>query len=746
MAVPAAGSNTTQTIAESLTLEALLELWLDTCRNAAAHVPAFLLWWWQTGLSLLRLFFRLNPRDPGTWVAIVVPLVTLWILGRAVRFIVRLPRVQALLQHRVVRWLLWPNRVAQQFLEGFWAAVTAPAPQAEPVTPRMDRLAPPAPAASPLAYQAVTPAQTPIIRRRDWLELAPVAAQAAVIDYPAAQTYAGLELVARRLWQGGHQPQFHGAGNDRDTRAQEQLIDEYWASKLGKGKKLSEITPNPGSAEVPVPTVLTLLNTLEAMREAIMLYASYVPSLTLGQMQYLLHNLLRRQAGTKWTELLELCQEQLAIAWPEVTKRACAKLNVQTREEWEQVLTAFTRTSGQRELVLSEFAFRFRILAQASVFGTSPSDDSFLYEMLLRVAQVPGLVYWAQAKARSRGPAVVHDAYATVAQGFGYLTEWGKLSQDERDEAINKEATLSDKALTHLFKCLRGHAQPNISFLWAKDLREQAYLALENGLRSSVRQRIEAAPSFLNTFSAAPTTSQAGADKKKKSGESKSGDRKNGREPTALPQPLVAGALQSNGTVPTLEELRAHSDCWNCGRPFRECRSGKGQKRFEGRCQHADAKAMRPTLFAYARYPRIFVLKKANGTRDWPKLNEKEKQAVKAFSQRVGGDCAAYGTATFINLDEEGQEDTKTATDIWADELLNFVSTDGEAQRYPAWIDGCRAKGLEVAPLVDTGGGSNFVTASLASKLGLEQADYNGAASLGASTPLRVHGTVTVPL
>ena len=277
--------------------------------------------------------------------------------------------------------------------------------------------------------------------------------------HPAAQTYAGLDLVARRLWQGGHQPQFHGAGNDRDTRAQEQLIDEYWASKLGKGKKLSEITPNPGSAEVPVPTVLTLLSTLEAMREAIMLYASYVPSLTLGQMQYLLHNLLRRQAGTKWTELLELCQEQPAIAWPEVTKRACAKLNVQTREEWEQVLTAFTRTSGQRELVLSEFAFRFRILAQASVFGTSPSDDSFLYEMLLRGAQVPGLVYWAQAKARSRGPAVVHDAYATVAQGFGYLTEWGKLSQDERDEAINKEATLSDKALTHLFKCLRGHAQ-----------------------------------------------------------------------------------------------------------------------------------------------------------------------------------------------------------------------------------------------------------------------------------------------
>ena len=43
---------------------------------------------------------------------------------------------------------------------------------------------------------------------------------------------------------------------------------------------------------------------MEAMREAVMLYASYVPSLTLGQMQYLLHNLLRRQAGPKWTELL----------------------------------------------------------------------------------------------------------------------------------------------------------------------------------------------------------------------------------------------------------------------------------------------------------------------------------------------------------------------------------------------------------------------------------------------------------
>ena len=42
---------------------------------------------------------------------------------------------------------------------------------------------------------------------------------------------------------------------------------------------------------------------------------------------------------------------------------------MQTREEWEQVMTAFTRTSGQRELLLVEYAFRFRVLAQASVRG-----------------------------------------------------------------------------------------------------------------------------------------------------------------------------------------------------------------------------------------------------------------------------------------------------------------------------------------------------------------------------------------
>ena len=170
-----------------------------------------------------------------------------------------------------------------------------------------------------------------------------------------------------------------------------------------------------------------------------------------------------------------LCEESPTITWADVTKRACAKLSVQTREEWEQVMTAFTRTSGQRELLLVEYAFRFRVLAQASVFGSTPSDEAFLYEMLLRGAQMPGLVHWAQTRARLRGPASNGDAYATVAQGLSYLSDWDKLSQDERDEAIKLEAMLSDKAPAHLFKCLRGHARPTIAFLWPKDMRERSY-------------------------------------------------------------------------------------------------------------------------------------------------------------------------------------------------------------------------------------------------------------------------------
>ena len=65
-----------------------------------------------------------------------------------------------------------------------------------------------------------------------------------------------------------------------------------------------------------------------------------------------------------------------------MTEHVCALLDVRARKDWEPILLAFTRLSGQRSLTLGEFVFRFRILAQASVLVTTPHNSVFLNESL----------------------------------------------------------------------------------------------------------------------------------------------------------------------------------------------------------------------------------------------------------------------------------------------------------------------------------------------------------------------------
>ena len=262
-------------------------------------------------VSLVQLFLRLNFRDPGVWLAIATPLVAIWLGAKLLRFLALSPRVQQALQHPAVRLSLRPFAWARAMWLTLAAVTELPpaasstvADPAEPSTPMARRAHFEAPiAASAYAAYPATPAQTPGANRRlDWLEQ-PVATPSSAVamgSYPATQVFTQLDLLARKLWQGGHAPAPFGAEDDRSADAQERRIEAHWTAAIGKGRRLSEITPNPGAAEVPVPTVLALLNTLEGMREAIMAYVlTQVKPVTLGNMQFLLRSLLRRHAGPK---------------------------------------------------------------------------------------------------------------------------------------------------------------------------------------------------------------------------------------------------------------------------------------------------------------------------------------------------------------------------------------------------------------------------------------------------------------
>ncbi len=717
----AAASNATAAATAELAFGSLnyLLAWSRWCLELA---PSIIKGGWSGITSVWRTVRSIDVADPAVWLLAAAFVLLLLLIHRVVR---RLPLQvwwQWVYQHRLTQAILRPatwltTTIAILFIAGENVG-----------TPQRATLE------TPWKSAGNVTAQTPIEARRllwsDNTAAATPSVQATEVQWNS------LDFASQRLWQGGQQPRPRGAADDRSAQAQEKRVDELWHSAVGKGKRLSEITPNPGSAEVPVPTVLQLLNTLEAMREAVVSYAHGANSITLGEMQHLLHSLLRRQAGPKWITLVELVQQTPTVRWADVTKRACGKLNVQSREEWETVLTAFSRTSGQRELTLGEFIFRFRILAQASTFQGSAHDSAYLYELLLRGAQTPGLVQWAQARARREAVANSIDSYASLTQGFQYVADWELLSQDERDEAIKLEAQLSDKALTHLFKCLRGHSQPNIGFLWPKDMRELAYQALENGLRASVKDRIETASLTLLNHGG-----KSGAKQGKNGAKSKK-DHKDKKARDEMPEPLVPGALAAVKNPPTIQELRSWSDCWTCGRTFRDCRGGGKDQRGASSCQHADAKKLRRNLCAFARYPDIFA-PTLEGARKWPQLSAEEKKALKTFIQRVGGDSKHLEQATLLVVTEPAQQPW---SDKWVEELMALVTSDDAEPRYPAWIDRCLIEGVEIKPFLDTGGGASFITSSLAKRLQLKCEPAEAGLKLGNNCPIRSHGLVTVTL
>jgi hypothetical protein len=156
--------------------------------------------------------------------------------------------------------------------------------------------------------------------------------------------------------------------------------------------------------------------------------------------------------------------------------------------------------------------------------------------------------------------------------------------------------------------------------------------------------------------------------------------------------------------------------------------------------RHPEASKLRWNLFAYARYPEIFAPQQASGQRKWPQLNEEEKKALKAFVQRVGGDAKGLEPATLLEF-KEGE-----GSDSWAEEMIAFVSTGEAEPHFPAWIDQCSVAGVQVKPFLDTGGGSSFISITLAQQLQLDQQPSTIGVKLGGNCPIRNHGTVTVPL
>ena len=217
MLSPVVASNATGGSADASLLETSLEAWFTACRFAAGQIPIMLLWGWNSVAALVQLFLRLNFRDPGVWLAIATPLVVIWLGSRLLRFLVRSPRVQQTLQHPVVRLSLRPFAWARTVWLTLPAVTELPpaasgtvADPAEPSTPMVRRahLEAPMAAAAYAAYPA-TPAQTPGANRRlDWLEqpVATPSSAVAMSSYPATQVFTQIDLLARKLWQGGHIP------------------------------------------------------------------------------------------------------------------------------------------------------------------------------------------------------------------------------------------------------------------------------------------------------------------------------------------------------------------------------------------------------------------------------------------------------------------------------------------------------------------------------------------------------------
>ena len=342
---------------------------LPLVRQVLAAIPGLFKGLIHGMFALLHLLRELDPLDPAMWASLLLLAGFAWTVWRLFRLLLATSIVQRLLQLPLVAQIV----LFLQRLPAAWRAVTAAAPA--PAPPAVPVAAVPAPAFAPAVHATVTfetpqrpiaggrlmdlhgsePPSTPVSRFAAYEPRTPDRHPAPLGVTSGAKSPAllspqllwkDLDYNSRRFWQGGHDPVPRASSDDRSMLALERRLDELWLSSAGKGKRLSEIVPNPGSPEVPVPAVLALLNSLEAMREAVFAYAMGTPSLSLGEMQFLLQSFLRRHAGARWFQLVELCQRKPCVTWSEVTKHACSLLNVRSREEWEGVFSSHLHDSA----------------------------------------------------------------------------------------------------------------------------------------------------------------------------------------------------------------------------------------------------------------------------------------------------------------------------------------------------------------------------------------------------------------
>ncbi len=710
------------------------------------------------GSRMLAWMWAIDVTNPWTWAHILAVGIGAWAGIRVLCAVWQLPAVRVVRQSRAVQvgWRLTQPlqrmvRVVVTVVLFVARALTGEPGAPEEIRGRAAARANPEYDESPFARRGRLDFMTPAA------EPAAVAVAATPALRPATTTWQSLEWVEQQQWQGGHVPMVRGGNDDKNIMALESRLDRLFEASVGtnKAKHLYDLTPSQSSAEVPVGTVLSLLHLLEAIRDAVVVYAKACPGITVAEMQYLLQNLLRRQAGTKWTALTELCEREPDITWARVTKHACNMFNVQSHEDWETILQAFTRTSGGRNLTLSEFIHRFRIVAQASVMLRSPYDAAFVYELLLRGAQTPGFVRWAQRRMRidTAEMAETHDAYASLRDGIRLAMAWETLSQDQRDEAIREEAQLSDRAIGRLFRCLKGASIPSLGVLWPKDLRGVAYMALEDGLRASTQKRVETMDK-VNNFPLLPRDADDGgkpkpAPKQKKEGRKwERGEKKGPERPPEQPfEPLVPRALEGKGDAPAPWAIRRHRDCLQCGRFFPDCRmSASGATDPKLPCSHPAAAQLRPLLFAYARYPSIFA-PTIDGRRVTPTLNDAEKAAFAAFVTRAGL-SNHYTIGNFLAAPEAPRNEPinvfLNALETYLASAATYVADGGVVD--PAWIADCIVGNSTVHALVDTCGGVGMIAEGLVEREGLEIQPYYGRqVTLGAHVPLYIKGSVTVP-
>jgi transposase InsO family protein len=614
---------------------------------------------------------------------------------------------------------------------------------------------------------------------------------------PASTHWAAIPKEQRARWDGGARPTapVDASGHEREQQAREKRLLAKYVAKMdakdyASADTLENVVPCDRFVATDVTPILKALRVLDAMLLATTSYANERPDITVGQMQYLLLQLLDRQVNGRWTRLREFVQQHEDARWSDIVSEACRLLGVRTKADWETVLRSFTRTSsGKRPLTFLEYANRFITVARASGIARDSADlrnSTLLHEYFIRGAQSPGFVHWAQERLMPPNEAR-SEAYTDLGRSQQLAVEWDRLNERAKTTSVQAEWRWGAEALKESFQQLHADTRPTLRDLWGADTRERALQLFPEHEQVAIRKVLDGTQN--NYFvpggvtggpppatTPTPLTSQPPQPPQRRGEQQPQPSSRRGeargkgsaeKEPTPLlPQhdggdqghqevapPLVEGALEALKTrPPTMRDLRRHRLCWKCGRKYPDCRredaGGKG-------CSHRDAAKLRWNLFAYFPYPSIFF-PEVGGQRVSPmdRLNEEEQGAVLARIAALGPDVqrvyplqratpapAAGGAAPSATpvlpnlLAREAKQDTETADTI-AQAILTGIAplvTPAELIRgirghESAWIADVHvgSRGITTHALVDPGGSANMITASLARRAGLRVRPYSG--------------------